>query len=108
MTRLCVVIQLIISLVVLENCNSISSPLKPFATYKHTTQLEADIADLWWTVDDNDREITFELHIKTTGWIALGISPAGGMKGADIGLGWVDQTGRVHFQVTRTHLSHTV
>jgi hypothetical protein len=24
---------------------------------------------------------------------------AGGMKGADIGLGWVDQTGQVHFQV---------
>jgi hypothetical protein len=24
---------------------------------------------------------------------------AGGMKGADIGLGWIDQTGQVHFQV---------
>ncbi|UJR06551.1 hypothetical protein I4U23_010834 [Adineta vaga] len=98
MTRLYVIIQLIISLVVLKNCDSISSPLLPFTTYKHMTELQTNTADLWWTVDDNDREITFELHIKTTGWIALGVSPAGGMKGADIGLGWIDQTGRVHFQ----------
>jgi hypothetical protein len=58
----------------------------------------------------------FELHIKTTGWIALGISPgrlirngfrrwsllinlAGGMRGADIGVGWVDRSGNIHFQV---------
>jgi hypothetical protein len=33
------------------------------------------VADLWWTIDDVKKEITFELHIKTTGWIALGISP---------------------------------
>jgi hypothetical protein len=26
-------------------------------------------------------------------------SLAGGMTGADIGLGWIDQTGQVHFQV---------
>jgi hypothetical protein len=24
---------------------------------------------------------------------------AGGMKGADIGVGWIDQAGKVHFQV---------
>jgi hypothetical protein len=27
------------------------------------------------------------------------VSLGGGMKGADIGLGWVDNTGKVHFQV---------
>jgi hypothetical protein len=32
------------------------------------------IADLWWTVNDVHKEITFELYIKTTGWIALGIA----------------------------------
>ncbi|CAF0843332.1 unnamed protein product [Adineta ricciae] len=98
MMRLHVIIQLIISLVIVENCNSISSPLSTFTTYKHAIELQANRADLWWTMNDNNQEITFELHIKTTGWIALGISPAGGMKGADIGVGWVDQTGRVHFQ----------
>ncbi|CAF4976183.1 unnamed protein product, partial [Rotaria sp. Silwood1] len=36
--------------------------------------------------------------MKTVGWIALGISPAGGMKGADIAVGWVDSSGKVHIQ----------
>ncbi|CAF3865400.1 unnamed protein product [Rotaria sp. Silwood2] len=36
--------------------------------------------------------------MKTTGWIGLGISPAGGMPGADIALGWVDQTGTAYIQ----------
>jgi hypothetical protein len=55
--------------------NGISSPIKPFAKYKHSVELQADVSDLWWTVDDAEREIMFELHVKTTGWIALGISP---------------------------------
>ncbi|CAF1272849.1 unnamed protein product [Rotaria magnacalcarata] len=66
--------------------------------YKYSTVLQDNVADLWWTVDDAEREITFELHVKTMGWISLGISPAGGMKGADIGVGWVDSIGNVHFQ----------
>ncbi|CAF4657670.1 unnamed protein product [Rotaria sp. Silwood2] len=98
MTKLCIILQFIISSVVIENSRAISSPLAPFTTYKHSIELQKNVADLWWTVDDNEREITFELHMNTTGWIALGISPAGGMKGADIGVGWVDQTGSAHFQ----------
>jgi hypothetical protein len=99
-----------------EKSNGISSPIEPFTTYKHSAELQTNVADLWWTVDDAEREIIFELHIKTTGWIALGVSPgrvvridfdnhhsficvAGGMRGADIGVGWVDQAGNVHFQV---------
>ncbi|CAF4083643.1 unnamed protein product [Rotaria sordida] len=66
--------------------------------YKYSIELEANIADLWWTIDDVRKEITFDLHIRTTGWIALGISPGGGMTGADIGVGWVDSQGQVNFQ----------
>ncbi|CAF0896019.1 unnamed protein product [Adineta steineri] len=54
--------------------------------------------DLWWTVDDAEKEITFEYHVKSTGWIALGISPAGGMKGADIAVEWVETSGKVYLQ----------
>jgi hypothetical protein len=64
-----------LSLLIIEKCTSISSPIRPLANYTHSTVLENNMADLWWTIDDNEREITFELHIKTTGWIALGISP---------------------------------
>ncbi|CAF2882697.1 unnamed protein product, partial [Rotaria sp. Silwood2] len=73
-------------------------PISRFKTYQHSTELQPDVANLWWTVDETEAEIMFELHIKTTGWIALGISPAGGMKGADIGVGWIDNRGQIHFQ----------
>ncbi|CAF1402975.1 unnamed protein product, partial [Didymodactylos carnosus] len=73
-------------------------PLQPYTNYSYSTELQSNVADLWWTINEDEQEITFELHIKTTGWVALGISPAGGMNGADIGLGWVDQQGQVHFQ----------
>lgn len=53
----------------------ISSPIQPFANYQHSIELQTNIADLWWTVDDVQKEIIFELHVKTTGWIAMGISP---------------------------------
>jgi hypothetical protein len=119
--RLDILFPLFISLLIIEKCSGISSPLRPFTTYNHAVELAPNVADLWWTVDDAETEIVFELHIKTIGWIALGISPgklqfnilstftltllrhlAGGMKGADIGVGWVDQAGNVHFQVSRT------
>ncbi|CAF2918621.1 unnamed protein product [Rotaria sp. Silwood2] len=89
---------IILSLLITKKSNGISSPLQPYTSYRYSTELQRNVADLWWTVNETRQEITFELHIKTTGWIALGISPAGGMKGADIGLGWIDQGGQVHFQ----------
>ncbi|CAF1351319.1 unnamed protein product [Adineta steineri] len=78
--------------------NGLSSPLTTFTTYQHSVELQSTVADLWWTVNETNQTIFFELHVNTTGWIALGISPAGGMTGADIGVGWVDQSGKVTFQ----------
>ncbi|CAF3793088.1 unnamed protein product [Rotaria sp. Silwood1] len=91
-------LRVALALLIIEKCASISSPIQPMANYKYSIELEANIADLWWTIDDVRKEITFDLHIRTTGWIALGISPGGGMTGADIGVGWVDSRGRVYFQ----------
>ncbi|CAF4288315.1 unnamed protein product [Rotaria magnacalcarata] len=90
---------IVLLLVAIGDVVSISSPITPFTTYRYSTELEKGIADLWWTVYNGAKDITFELHMKTTGWIALGISPGGGMEGADIGVGWVDTEGKVHFQV---------
>lgn len=73
--------QLFLSLVMVNKCNGISSPIQPFGEYKHSIELQANISDLWWTVDNAEREIIFELHMKTTGWIAVGISPGKKMKG---------------------------
>jgi hypothetical protein len=52
-----------------------SSPIQPYTTYRYSIELQRNVADLWWTVNETKQEIIFELHIKTTGWIALGISP---------------------------------
>jgi hypothetical protein len=43
---------LYISLIMLEICTGISSPLRPLGTYEHSVELQANVADLWWTVND--------------------------------------------------------
>ena len=60
---------------VVYDAAALSSPLKTFTDYTYSSELKSNVADLWWTVDAARKEITFELHIKSTGWIALGISP---------------------------------
>jgi hypothetical protein len=62
-------------LLIINTGNGLSSSIQPFTNYQYSIELESNVADLWWTVDDTEREIIFELHVKTTGWIALGISP---------------------------------
>ncbi|CAF2458331.1 unnamed protein product [Rotaria sp. Silwood2] len=92
------IFQIYVLWFVIGKCNSISSLIPPYTNYTHSIELQTNVADLWWTTDDVKQEIIFELHIQTTGWIALGISPAGGMRGADIAIGWVDSLGKVTIQ----------
>jgi hypothetical protein len=69
------IISVVISLLIIQNSNAITSPIQPYINYTYSTELQSDVADLWWIVDETKQDILFELHIKTTGWIALGISP---------------------------------
>lgn len=62
-------------LIWIHSTDATSSPISPFTTYQYTTEIESGVVDLWWNVDQTKQEITFELHMKTNGWIALGISP---------------------------------
>ncbi|CAF3425896.1 unnamed protein product, partial [Rotaria socialis] len=66
---------IILSVLIVRKTIATTSPLTPYTSYQFSTELEHNIADLWWIVDENRQEITFELHIKTTRWIAFGISP---------------------------------
>ena len=66
---------IVISLLAVHNTNAITSPISPYVNYTYSTELWHNVADLWWTVDEVKQDILFELHINTTGWIALGISP---------------------------------
>jgi hypothetical protein len=70
-----ITLWLYIFLNLIERCIGISSPLQPFTTYKHTVELQIRVAQVWWTVNDIEQTITFELHVNTIGWIALGIIP---------------------------------
>lgn len=70
-----VVTRSLVIILIIDYCYTLSSPIKPFTNYPFSTELQTGIADLWWSIDETRREITFELHAKTTGWIALGISP---------------------------------
>ena len=68
--------QLLLHLFTIININGLSSPIIPFTNYMFSIELLPNMADLWWNIDSNTNEITFELHMNTTGWIALGISPS--------------------------------
>ena len=75
MTWLKAVFYLTVSLLAVHKSHGISSPIQPYANYRYSIELQSGVADLWWSVNETQQEITFELHMKTTGWIALGISP---------------------------------
>ena len=60
------------------------------------------IYELQWSFDVVQQTITFNVLVKTTGWIGFGLSPDGGMIGSDVVTGWVNSTG-VYLQV-RMHI----
>ncbi|KAG0721915.1 DBH-like monooxygenase protein 1 [Chionoecetes opilio] len=61
----------------------------PEVTFMHTLVLDTQGSFLMlWTPREDD--IVFEIQVGTTGYVGLGFSPTGGMTGADIVLGWVD------------------
>ena len=47
----------------------------------------------------NTTHITFELHVKTRGYVGFGISPNGKMYPSDVIIGWV-KDGVTHFSVS--------
>ncbi|CAF0867444.1 unnamed protein product [Adineta steineri] len=89
---------------VISNIQCLSSPIRQFTTYRNATELMKNVADLWWTVNDVDKEITFELHVKTTGWVALGIaSTEENSRDADMGIGWINANGQFYFEDRFSH-----
>ena len=53
---------------------------------------------LFWNF--NDTHVTFEVHVKTRGYVGFGISDNGNMFPADVIVGWV-KDGVTHFAVSR-------
>ena len=65
----------IISFLAVHRSEAISSPIPPYTNYTYSTELQPNVADLWWNVNETSQNIIFELHVHTVGWITLGISP---------------------------------
>ncbi|KAK3586445.1 hypothetical protein CHS0354_001827 [Potamilus streckersoni] len=69
------------------------SPTEPF---KYSTRVDNDGNYLlFWNF--NDTHITFEVHVKTHGYVGFGLSDNGNMYPADVVVGWV-KDGATHFK----------
>jgi hypothetical protein len=67
--------------------------------WKHNVILDKNFLMLW-TPGKND--VTFEVQVKTPGYVGLGFMRNDGHEGVDIVIGWVDNNGQVHLQVIQS------
>ncbi|XP_071533457.1 DBH-like monooxygenase protein 1 [Panulirus ornatus] len=73
-----------------------AAPLPPM-DFQHRALLDQEgTYFMLWT--PREKDIIFEVQVATQGYVGLGFSPNGGMKGADIIIGWVDDAGQPHLQ----------
>ncbi|XP_043671709.1 MOXD1 homolog 2 [Vespula pensylvanica] len=63
--------------------------------WKHSAILDNNFLVLW---TPGDKEVTFEIQVKTLGYVGLGFKKEDGREGADMVIGWVDNNGQVHLQ----------
>ncbi|KAF5282737.1 hypothetical protein FQR65_LT02734 [Abscondita terminalis] len=66
------------------------------ARWAHSAMLSPDYR-LLWSLGPGPQDITFELQVRTLGYVGFGFSKDGRMAGSDMIVGWVDQ-GQVYFQ----------
>lgn len=64
--------------------------------WDHSVDLNDDYRVLWNILG---QEITFEVQVRTLGYVGFGFSRDGRLPGSDVAIGWVSQ-GQVHFQVS--------
>ncbi|XP_003701320.2 DBH like monooxygenase olf413 [Megachile rotundata] len=61
--------------------------------WKHSAVLDDNFLVLW---TPGEREITFEVQVRTLGFVGLGFTRNDGQIGADMVIGWVDNNGQLH------------
>ncbi|KAK3088535.1 hypothetical protein FSP39_020262 [Pinctada imbricata] len=73
---------------------------KPTEVFPYTEQLDHDGKYiLFWKF--NSTHITFEVHVRTHGYVGFGLSPNGNMFPADVVIGWV-KNGQAYFKDRHT------
>lgn len=70
------------------------STIEPAWTGRHRAALDGDQnkVRVSWTVSGDS--IEFQLEAKTTGWVAMALSHTKSIKGADLVIGWVEESGQ--------------
>ena len=70
------------------------------AAYRFSATLDPNgLYELYWNYNLTLQTISFAVRVQTTGWVGFGVSPNGQMPGSDVVIGWVDNNGRVQFDV---------
>lgn len=64
--------------------------------WKNSAVLDNNFLVLW---TPGERDIVFEVQVKTQGYVGLGFTRDERHVGADMVIGWVDNNGQVHLQV---------
>lgn len=72
--------------------------LTPFEWLHHVTLDSENHYTVRWLFSLPQQSITFDVCVRTRGWIGFGFSPNGGMTGSDLVIAWVDDHGRAHLQ----------
>jgi len=94
---LCIVAELITG-----NIHSTKNQDEPFVETKFSEALDhSKRIILSWELGDNKSVITFELWAQTVGYVGFGISPNGGMAGADIFIAGVAPDGTPYSSVSK-------
>jgi len=91
-------LQLVVILITFLNfCESAS--ISSDVEWTTRIQLEDGFEAHWLTTDKEF--ITMEISAPTTGWVAVGFTDKGAMKGADIVMGWICDKGIPHIKVQK-------
>lgn len=64
--------------------------------WDHSVHLSPEYRMMWNVKHD---EVTFEVQVRTLGYVGLGFSRDGSRSGADLAIGWIDR-GQTYFQVS--------
>lgn len=67
----------------------------PTAVYANYMDLVEGVYRFYWNVTDTD--LVAELHCQTTGWMAFGFTPNGGMLGSNVVVGFFRADGKANF-----------
>lgn len=68
--------------------------------WRHSAVLDNNFLVLW---TPGEKDVTFEVQVKTLGYVGLGFTKDEDRVGADMVIGWVDNNGQVHLQVSLTN-----